>query len=87
VYGCFVCKYVCLSTMCMRCLRRPEQGIGSPGTRVTDVVSCPVSVLPHQCWGSNPGPLEEQSEPSLSDPLMCVCVCVFFFLDLCIYYM
>ena len=37
------------------CPLRPDEGIGSPGTRVTD--SCE---LPHGCWKSNMGSLKEQ---------------------------
>lgn len=33
-YGCFVCMYVCV--LHMWCLQCPEEGIGLPGTRITD---------------------------------------------------
>ena len=50
--------FACLSMyhVCAWCLWWPEEGIGSPGTGVTD--SCE---LPCGCWELNPGPLEEQS--------------------------
>lgn len=41
--------------MCAWCSRRPEESIGSPGTRVTH--NCE---LPHKCWDFNLDPLEEQ---------------------------
>ena len=41
-----------ISTMCMQCPQRQEEGIGSPGTGVGD--GCR---LPCDCWELNPGPL------------------------------
>jgi hypothetical protein len=44
--------YVC--HMCAWCSQRPEEGIRSPGTEVTD--SCE---LPRGCWDFNLDPLEK----------------------------
>lgn len=41
--------------MSVWCPRRPEEGIGSPGTGVTDDWESPCG-----CWESNPVPLVEQ---------------------------
>lgn len=47
VYRCFVCLYIWVPFMCPY-LRKPEQGIRSPGTEVIDVCEM------------NPRPLEKQ---------------------------
>lgn len=46
------CLGVCLHTTCAPGQRRPAEGVGCPGTGVTD--SCE---LPCRRWGSNLGPL------------------------------
>jgi hypothetical protein len=47
---------VCLQTICVQCLQKPEQqGARSPGLRLTD--GCE---LPCGCWKQNLGSLEEQ---------------------------
>ena len=50
-------------------LRRPEEGVGSPGTGITDGCEPPCG-----CWESNPGPLEEQPvllpTADLSSPIL-----------------
>lgn len=38
------CLYVCLCSMCMQYLKRPEEGAGPPGIIIIDVVSPHVSV-------------------------------------------
>lgn len=55
VYGCFNCMYVCVPSVCAWFLWRPEEGIESPETRITDSWE-----LPCRCWELNLGPLEEQ---------------------------
>jgi hypothetical protein len=59
-----LCVHVCLCTVCVQCLQRPEEGAGSAGTRVA-AVSVPLCA----CWKLNPGPLKDQvlltTEPSL----------------------
>jgi hypothetical protein len=62
VYKCFACMYV---PTFEQYPRKPEKGIGSPGTGVSN--SCERQ---YGCWGSNLGPLEEHpvrltTEPSL----------------------
>lgn len=64
--GFFVCLYcscvwvfhlhVCLYTTHMHawCPWRPEKGVGSLGTRVSD------DCVPGECWELNPAPPEEQ---------------------------
>lgn len=42
--------------MCVLCPQRPEEGVGSSGTGVTDGCVEPKCV----CWNSNANPLEEQ---------------------------
>jgi hypothetical protein len=55
VRECFACVYVCGTLVC-RCLWRPEEGIMSPGTGVTEGGW----QLPHGCWESVPrNPVEE----------------------------
>lgn len=56
--GCFVCIYVCVRHA-LQNLRRPEEDIRVPGTRITD--SC---VPLWRCWQLKPGPLEMQPVPS-----------------------
>lgn len=46
-----------------RCPQRPEQGIGSPDTGVTDTCE-----LPHGCWESNLGSPQEQHMLSTTSP-------------------
>lgn len=47
---------VCLHmSMFMQCSQRLEEGTGSPGTGVTGTCE-----LPHGCWESSSGPLQEQ---------------------------
>ena len=55
------CMYVCL--MHAWCLRKPEKGIGFPGTGVTDGREPPCG-----CWGLNLGPLEEQPVLLIAEP-------------------
>jgi hypothetical protein len=57
-YVCVFCLHVCLCTMCMQGLWRPEKGAGSCGTGVTD--GCE---LPYGCWELNSVPV--MAEPSL----------------------
>lgn len=45
------------------CLRKPEEGVGSPGTGVTDSSEQPLG-----SWASDPGTLEEQPVSNLSSP-------------------
>jgi hypothetical protein len=54
VYVYVTCMHVCMYVyhMQVRCLLRPEEGIGGPGTGVTD--SCEP---PRGCWEMNLGPL------------------------------
>jgi hypothetical protein len=49
VYRCFACMYV------NGVLKRPNEGIRSPGAGVTDC-----GELPYGFWESNPGPLQKQ---------------------------
>ncbi|EDK99649.1 mCG1050916 [Mus musculus] len=61
------CRHVFLCTMCTQCPWRPEGGISSPGTGVTDVFKA------WKHWESIPGPPVEPSvslttEPSLYSP-------------------
>jgi hypothetical protein len=42
LYMNFFCMSTCLCATHVRCPQRPDEGIRSPGTRVTDVVSCHV---------------------------------------------
>jgi hypothetical protein len=52
----FMCmSFVYTCTVCSWCLRRPEEDVESPETRVTD--SCEMLC---ECWESNLGLLEEQ---------------------------
>ncbi|EDL77377.1 rCG25540 [Rattus norvegicus] len=53
-------------------LKKPTEvrrGIGSPGTELTDVVSCCVGV---GCWERNLGPLQEQRESNANTKCHCV---------------
>ena len=59
-YGCFICMYVGASCVCPR---RPEEGIRSPWTGVTD--GCQ---LPRGCWELNLCLLEEQLVSLTTDP-------------------
>ena len=53
---CVVALPACMSvTICMQCLQRPKEGMGSPGTGVK--VDCK---LPCGCWGLNLGLLQDQ---------------------------
>lgn len=51
-----LCQLVCLCTVGMQCLQRPEKDRRSPVTAITD--SCKLSC---GCWESHLGPLEECS--------------------------
>lgn len=53
VYGCF-CLHVCLSTMWLQSLQRPEDGIKTPRSGVRNGLE-----PSHGCWILNSGPLEE----------------------------
>lgn len=60
------CLLVCLCTICMQCLHKAEEGIGSSRTKVRD--DCEI---PYECWDSNMSPMGEQlvlltAEPCLS---------------------
>ena len=55
------CMYV--HHMCAWCLRRPEEGVGSPGTGAMD--GCE---LPCGCWELNRGPLQEQQGLFTAEP-------------------
>lgn len=46
--------YIHIYTICMQCLWRPEEGIGLPGSEVTNSREPPCGF-----WGSKPGPLQE----------------------------
>lgn len=43
------CLYVCVYNMCIQCIQKPEEGIGSPGTVVTDVCEPPGLLAEQQC--------------------------------------
>lgn len=49
------CLHACLSATCMQCQGRPEEGVGSSGTAVTDGCKMPCG-----CWQWKPGLLQEQ---------------------------
>jgi len=57
------CLHKCLCTMCVQCLKKLEEGIGSPGTGVID--SCELYC---QRWELNLGPLEEQPRLLITEP-------------------
>ena len=59
---------MCLNTVCLHCLWKPEEDITFPETEITDACE-PLC----GCQELNPGPLEEQlvfltTEPSLQPP-------------------
>jgi hypothetical protein len=49
------CMHACLYHMRAWCWQRPQEGVGSSGTEVTDGCESPCG-----CWELNPGPLEKQ---------------------------
>lgn len=46
--------YICVCTTCASCLRRPAEGLGSPGTEIVDIFE-----LPFRCLKPSQGPLGE----------------------------
>ena len=61
-----VCLHVYLSTTCVQCLWRPEEGGRVSGPGITDGCEPPCD-----CWELNPSPLQKQpvflaTEPSLA---------------------
>lgn len=58
-------SYVCLSTMCVECLNKPEGGIRSPGIGVvgSDELSC-------GCWELSPAVLQERKVFLTAEPYL-----------------
>ena len=63
MYGCLTACFT-LYHVCAWTLRRPEEGVGSPGSGVTD--SC--GATPLRCWELNLGPLECQPVHLTTEP-------------------
>lgn len=59
-----VCPHACLCATCTKCPQRSEEGVGSPGIRVTKDTHEP------PCWSCkvNLGHLEEQPVLSMAEP-------------------
>ena len=55
-----LCLHVCLWTTCMQCPWRPEQGVGSPGTEVTNGCEPPCG-----CWALSWHLLKHSQSPNL----------------------
>lgn len=51
----YVCMNVCMYVQYVWCPKRPEEGVRSPGTGVTDCCESPYGY-----WETNTGPLQEQ---------------------------
>ena len=64
-YLCSSCVWVFFLHVCLctTCLQRPEEGVGSPGTRVTGCWE-----LPSGCWEWNPCSLEGQPVLLMAEP-------------------
>lgn len=58
--------HVVMCAMCVKCLRRSEGDVRSPGTRFTDDCQSP-----YGCWKSNWWPLEEYPVFSVTSLLSC----------------
>ena len=76
-----MCMNVCECTCVMQCPWRSGEGVGSPGTAVSN--GC---YMTYGCWELNPDPLQEQSmlltpEPALQPHIL---VCVFVHAPTCV---
>lgn len=40
-----MCQLICMCTTCVQYSRRPGEGVRFPGTRDTEVMSCPTWIL------------------------------------------
>lgn len=62
-YAWVFCLCVCMYSECLQCRQKPEKGVESPGTGVTDDYEAPLG-----CWGLKPGPLQDQQGCLTTEP-------------------